>query len=206
MDISTPAQKLLIRCLAAYEAPWLPLRNVATRGPFRAAQLGGGVRLIGDAMDGRQRKVLQRDRQELVDARLMLGLSLTPDGRRLARQLTWPHDADELIGVLQRIIERKAAGDCRPDNWVPESLVCGHPWGEDSAPFYQLESLLLPALADRIAESAVTTSRHAFYRLAETPDPDSIDFLVHESVGYEPDKWRKSGLTCTSKITAVRGR
>jgi hypothetical protein len=171
-------EQMLVRRLAAFESPWLPIRHHEwSRGPsICAARRTGGIRFWGDGGDSRHRKADQRTRDEAVEAGLMRGNNLTAQGRRAVRDWTWPFNVSLLRQALIRLCDSAADGDCMAPARVPEELIAGEVWQPGCA---LLEKLFLPLLADGVLESATAYNGRAFYNVANIASFDAVA-VTHE--------------------------
>ena len=191
-EISPEAGVALVKAEARLAAAHYPVRNWSYAQAIFDARLhpDDSAGSWGKGAGDRERKQLQRACSELVKAGLIVrtrrtfGRKLTPAGCRWVRARTWPFSAELLSAALERIRERAAAGDCHADGFVPEPFVCGHAWGGDMGPFFDLEYLLLPTLIDGFVRSLSTMRGHVSYALSGA---GPIGAIVVQSVGDEFD-------------------
>jgi len=179
-------QLMLVRRLAALESAYKPVRRHewCKACAIFAARREGSVRAWGEGGDGRHRKAVQRYRDEATAAGLMRGNALTPEGRRRIRGWCWPFSVADLERGVLRLADALSRGDYMQQNGrdlVPEQLLCGEWWGEQTA---MLQWLFGPLLTDGVLVSHSLTNGRVFYAFMGQPD---IAVIAEATVAGSPE-------------------
>jgi hypothetical protein len=211
-----PAKSLAVRTLAAYEAPWLPIRNQFAKAGAICARRRGDVLLSVGGGREQQRALQVRQRDALAAAGLLVGRSLTPLGRRLVRSWTWPYQKSELRTALNRIVRAVARGDVLDDPTdapaVPQELITGTAydtpnWKRDVG---MLTMLFLPLLADGVLISCSSPVGDVAYGFSDGRG-GNIRRIVDEAIGDEEfneelaDAYSREFRRCRGEILADAG-
>jgi hypothetical protein len=165
------ARALMVRTLAATEAPWVPICTSWDTADAVHARRRGEVasRVVGGR--GNHRESSSYWRSELTQRGLMQGSELTAAGKRLARSWTWEFNPPELKKAARRLLACVKRGECVDEDsepsagtdrikLVPEEFICG----EQVA---LLVKCFLPWLTDRVLESRSTPIGWRFYAFCD---------------------------------------
>jgi hypothetical protein len=167
--MTTDSEILLVRLLAAYEAPWYPIRTRWERcsaiyyARRKAIPVGGG--------NVAERQRICRQRDELTAAGLIVGAALTAEGRRVARGLSWPYSPADLKRVLGRIKKAIERGDYFVDaglQLVPDDCIAPERGSDGVCEGTMAQRCLLPLLADGVVISRGDPLGQTAYALSET--------------------------------------
>ncbi len=163
-NLSEPAATLLVRLLAAFQAPWAPIRQHWQACPAITARRDGQVSCGIGGGSGAERQRHSRQMAELREAGLVDSSNeLTPDGKRLARSWCWPFTMEELLEAISRLQAAMERGDVLRSGdsvYVPEQLLTGTAWGRE---FGLLQWMFAPLLADRVLVSRSDIYGWTFY-------------------------------------------
>ncbi|MFO0790467.1 MAG: hypothetical protein U0805_13515 [Pirellulales bacterium] len=166
MNLRDDKYRLLVRLRAVHEAPWSPNRNWKTAGAVYQRRVGN-VRLSVGGGDARRRQEISRQRDSLVADGLLVGDTLTDDGRRLARELSYWFTKPELRLAMKRLkgcLDRGDVLDCTHAGFVPEYLIAGQVWGQQ---IEALQQMVAPLLADQLLQAETDSVGTCYYRLAQ---------------------------------------
>lgn len=160
---------LLIHTLAAYEAPWMPIRQHWTSAPAIHARRRGDAHCGGDNRQANRMRVSRLRAELREDGSLDTDQKLTAEGKRLARSYTWSFMRDQLTAALDALAAALAAGHHMPNlantaNLVPEQFIAGT---DDPRDLGMLQEMLLPLLADGVLGSASHPRGRVFYFVAD---------------------------------------
>ena len=161
--VDVESKMMLCRMLAAYEAPWAPIRQKWDRAAAVCARRRGDVKLVVGGGRESVRQAQTRQRDKLAAERLITGMDLTSKGKKLARAAVWPWKRSELRNALKRLVAAIERGDTlehETESLVPELIICGAYWGTQVS---SLQMLFLPLLADRILISLSDPSGSVYY-------------------------------------------
>ena len=167
--MTTDSEILLVRTLAAFEAPWFPIRTRWEQCPAIYHARRRGLRVGGGNVAERQRICRQRD--ELTAAGLIVGAILTAKGRRVARGLSWPYSPTDLKRVLDRIKKAIERGDYFAYNGlqlVPDDVIAPERGSDGVCQGTMAQRCLLPLLADGLVISRGDPLGQVAYALSET--------------------------------------